>query len=310
MKIGQFKKEGKLNLIVVQKNNVYQNSLDQSPKSTDLISSLKEETLTEAINKLIKKKKLIKISDTEKFLFKNNYLMLKPVDAMEAWAAGVTYKRQAIEHDNDLKKKGKNDDLYQYAYKNQRVEIFFKGTSRTMVGPYEKLWLRSDSKLIMPEAELVLVIGSKGLPVAYTLGNDLTAWDIESECPLYLSQAKIWEGSGSIGPWIVPVEDFETPYSFEINCVVKRNNSNIINSVGNTSGLKRSIEELCYYMNLSNKTSPGTVLFTGTACIIDHKFTLKEGDIVEVSNSKIGILSNEVLCHSKEKKKYMLRENK
>ena len=55
MKIGQFKKEGKLNLIVVQKNNVYQNSLDQSPKSTDLISSLKEETLTEAINKLIKK---------------------------------------------------------------------------------------------------------------------------------------------------------------------------------------------------------------------------------------------------------------
>ena len=140
MKIGQFKKEGKLNLIVVQKNNVYQNSLDQSPKSTDLISSLKEETLTEAINKLIKKKKLIKISDTEKFLFKNNYLMLKPVDAMEAWAAGVNYKRQPIEHDNDLKKKGKNDDLYQYAYNNQRVEIFFKGTSRTIVGPYEKLW--------------------------------------------------------------------------------------------------------------------------------------------------------------------------
>ena len=42
MKIGQFKKEGKLKLIVIQKNNVYQNSLDQSPKSIDLISSLKE----------------------------------------------------------------------------------------------------------------------------------------------------------------------------------------------------------------------------------------------------------------------------
>ena len=39
-------------------------------------------------------------------------------------------------------------------------------------------------------------------------------------------------------------------------------------------------------------------------------YELKEGDIVEVSNSKIGIQSNEVLCHSKEKKKYMLRENK
>ena len=308
MKIGQFKKNGEKKLIVIDNNNVYENSFEQNPNTNELIKSIKFENLSKLIKELIKSNKLIKISENEDFLYKNNYLMLKPVEPSEAWAAGVTYKRQAIEHDKDLKKKGRNDDLYYYVYKNDRVEIFFKGTSRTLVGSGENLWLRSDSKLIMPEAELDLVIGPTGLPVAYTLGNDLTAWDIESECPLYLSQAKIWQGSGSIGPWMIPVENINSPYSFKINCTVKRNDDIVLNSTGNTSNLKRSIEELCYYMNLSNKVLPGTVLFTGTACIIDHNFSLKDGDILEISNPEIGILNNKISLHSKEEKNYSLRE--
>ena len=249
----------------------------------------------------------MKIGFSEKYLSKNGYSLLRPIDLPEAWAAGVTYKRQAIEHDKDLKKMGKNEDLYYYVYKNERVEIFFKGLSRSIVGPGEKLWLRSDSTLVMPEAELVLIIGKKGMPVAYTLGNDLTAWDIESECPLYLSQAKIWNGSGSIGPWIVPIETIGSPYSFDLKCIVKRNNEIVLEASGSTSELKRSIEELCYYVNLSNKVLPGSVLFTGTTCVIDHKFGLKKKDVIEISNPLIGNLINEINIHPIEKKNYIKR---
>ena len=266
-----------------------------------------DQPLSEYIYHLIKLKKCMKIGFSEKYLSKNGYSLLRPIDLPEAWAAGVTYKRQAIEHDKDLKKKGKNEDLYYYVYKNERVEIFFKGLSRSIVGPGEKLWLRSDSTLVMPEAELVLIIGKKGMPVAYTLGNDLTAWDIESECPLYLSQAKIWNGSGSIGPWIVPIETIGSPYSFDLKCIVKRNNEIVLEASGSTSELKRSIEELCYYVNLSNKVLLGSVLFTGTTCVIDHKFGLKKKDVIEISNPLIGNLINEINIHPIEKKNYIKR---
>ena len=118
--------------------------------------------------------------------------------------------------------KSKKVDLYYYVYKNYRAEVFFKGLPRSIVGPNEKLYLRSDSKLIMPEPELVLIIGNNGLPIALTLGNDLTAWDIEKECPLYLNQAKIcqdqvlWTMDNSI-------ETIKDPYDLELSCKIIRN---------------------------------------------------------------------------------------
>ena len=94
MKIGQFKKNGEKKLIVIDNNNVYENSFEQNPNTNELIKSIKFENLSKLIKELIKSNKLIKISENEDFLYKNNYLMLKPVEPSEAWAAGVTYKRQ------------------------------------------------------------------------------------------------------------------------------------------------------------------------------------------------------------------------
>ena len=303
MKIGQFKKNKKKYLLVVYNGQVYQNNSRLSPNTVDLVRNLGKKNLTSKILELIKNSKFKKILNKEELIYKK-YKPLKPIDITEAWAVGVTYRRQALEHDKDLRLKGKKDDLYFYVYKNHRAEVFFKGVSRTIVGSNEKLYLRSDSKLIMPEPELVLIIGNNGLPVGYTLGNDLTAWDIEKECPLYLSQAKVWEGSGSFGPWIIPTETVSTPYDFEIKCKVIRKKKIILESTGNTKDLKRSVEELCYFMNLSNKVSPGSVLFTGTACVIDHNFSLKKNDLVSISNSQIGNLENYIDLHKKDKKYY------
>jgi len=118
---------------------------------------------------------------------------------------------------------------------------------------------------------------------------------------------KIWNGSGSIGPWILPIETIKKPYNLDINCKVIRKGKTILNSDGNTKDLKRSFEELCYFMNLSNKVNPGSVLFTGTACVIDHKFTLKKNDKVIINNSLLGELINNIKVHKDKKKKFKNR---
>lgn len=309
MKIGQCVYNNQSYVVVVHESGVYRVGRDYLVDVQDLIIQAGKCPLGEYINGLIETDIVHKVSDSEASLAQKGYVLRRPVDMPEAWAVGVTYRRQALEHDRDLRnKKGKTEDLYQYAYENERAEVFFKGFSRTIVGSGDELWLRSDSSLVMPEAELVLMIGNDGLPVAYTLGNDLTAWDIESECPLYLSQAKIWTGSGSIGPWLVPVEKAINPYSFDLRCLVQREGEVALDVSGSTSGLKRSIEELCFYMNYSNLVAPGTVLYTGTTCVVDHDFDLKKGDSVEISTPLIGVLENTINVHDDVIKDFPIRE--
>ncbi|NOY72905.1 MAG: fumarylacetoacetate hydrolase [Gammaproteobacteria bacterium] len=308
MKIGQCRRDDKRFVVVVQEDGVFQIGSDHS-NTLELIIQAGKCPLSEYITQLIGSGVVKKIADSEESFFEQEYSLCRPIDLPEAWAVGVTYRRQALEHDKDLRKKqGKTEDLYQFVYENDRAEVFFKGLSRTIVGSGETLWLRSDSALVMPEAELVLVIGNEGLPVGYTLGNDLTAWDIESECPLYLNQAKIWMGSGSIGPYIVPLENTNGPYSFDLRCVVHRKGEKVLDTSGSTSELKRSIEELCFFMNHSNTVATGTVLYTGTTCVIDHDFDLQVGDVVEISSPQVGILKNEINIHDKPLRNYPIRE--
>ena len=172
----------------------------------------------------------------------------KPLYPPEVWAVGVTYKRQALEHDKDLKKrKSDSKGIYSYVYSSERAEVFFKGFDRTCVGNLSPLFLRSDSKQTMPEAEMVLVLGEDGLPIGYTLGNDLTAWDIETESPLFLNQAKIWDGSSSIGPFIIPADQIVDPYLCMLKCVVKRDGREIIKSSGETSQLKDQLRNFVIF---------------------------------------------------------------
>ena len=52
----------------------------------------------------------------------------------------------------------------------------------------------------------MLVINAAGAVVGYTIGNDMSARDIEGENPLYLPQAKVYDGSCSIGPGVLFTE--------------------------------------------------------------------------------------------------------
>ena len=57
---------------------------------------------------------------------------------------------------------------------------------------------------------------------AYTLANDVSAWDIERENPLYLPQSKTYTACCALGPVIVTVDEIADARALEMTCTVRR----------------------------------------------------------------------------------------
>ena len=213
-----------------------------------------------------------------------------PIDPPEIWGCGVTYKRSraAREYETDVK------GIYDLVYEAKRPETFFKGTASRCVGPNEEIGIRGDSQWSVPEPELAFILGPEQQIVGFTAGNDVSARDIEGENPLYLPQAKIFEGCCALGPSIVTVEEVGTEPKLKIECEIFRSGESVFEGTTNTSQMKRSIEELNSYLCRFNPVPVGTVCLTGTGIVPPDDFTLEEGDIVEIWIEKIGTLRNQV----------------
>ena len=128
--------------------------------------------------------------------------VLAPMQGQELWAAGVTYLRSKVERQEESKDAG-GVDFYQRVYDAERPELFFKATRHRVVGHGGKVRIRADSSWNVPEPELTLVLNRRGAIVGYTIGNDMSSRSIEGENPLYLSQAKIYDGSAALGPCVL-----------------------------------------------------------------------------------------------------------
>lgn len=218
--------------------------------------------------------------------------ILLPFGPPEVWGAGVSYKRAAELHEEDIKTDGLATGLYDYVFHSKRPEIFFKGLARHCVGHNDFFGIRGDSHGTMVEAELGCIYDCDGTIVAYTIINDITAWDIEKESPLFLSYSKIFTGSCAMGPGIVPACLIENPKSLAVGCRIKRLNQIIYEGEGNTRNMKRTLDELTRYLTYCNPIPDGTVLCTGTAVGIPNDLVIEDGDKVTISIEEIGTLSN------------------
>ncbi|MBS4210029.1 fumarylacetoacetate hydrolase family protein [Bacillus sp. FJAT-50079] len=217
-----------------------------------------------------------------------------PIHAYEVWASGVTYQRSKEARNYESKREEGASSYYDKVYEAERPELFLKSTERRTIGPNDPIYLRSDSNWQIPEPELGLVINKHGEIIGYTIGNDMSSRDIEGENPLYLTQAKIWKHSCSIGPAILLAEAVENPYAFEIICRILRQGENVFEERASTSQLKRKYEELVEFLIRDNETFSGTVLLTGTCIVPPNDFTLKVGDLIEIEVPGIGVLRNPV----------------
>ena len=213
-----------------------------------------------------------------------------PILPKEVWATGCTYEMSAAFRDAEH---GTREGFYRYVHlPEHRPEVFFKGTARVCVGPNRPIGIRRDSKFTAPEPELAVLLGAKGKVYGYTLANDVSAWDIERENPLYLPQSKTYNGCCSFGPVFVTPDEIADPYALEMTCVVKRGETVTFSGSTSTGKLGRKIETLVEYLFMSNNVPSGSLLLTGTGIIVKEDAALAPGDVVEIRVPEIGTLSN------------------
>jgi 2-dehydro-3-deoxy-D-arabinonate dehydratase len=218
--------------------------------------------------------------------------LVAPIGGQELWASGVTYFRSKQGRQEESREAG-GADFYSRVYEAARPELFFKATRERVVGHGEKVRIRKDSSWDVPEPELVLMLSSNGKLVGYTLGNDMSSRSIEGENPLYLPQAKTYDGCAALGPCVLVAEEPLAPET-TIRLTIRRRGTDVFGGEVAISQIKRSFEELAGYLFRELSFSKGVLLMTGTGIVPGRDFTLRSGDLVTISVDEIGTLANEV----------------
>ena len=153
--------------------------------------------------------------------------------------------------------------------------------------------MRRDAKWNVPEPELALYLNSSGTIIGYTIGNDVSSRDIEGENPLYLPQAKVYDGSCALGPAVLIVES-PLPDDTRIELRIARGGAAVFEGNTSLAQLRRTPAELVEYLYREMSFPQGCVLLTGTGVIPPDDFTLAKGDVVEITIPPIGTLRNTV----------------
>lgn len=218
--------------------------------------------------------------------------ILPPIGQQELWACGVTYLRSKVGRQEESKDAG-GGDFYARVYEAERPEVFFKSTAHRVVGHGGTVCIRKDSTWDVPEPELTLVVTSSGKIVGYTIGNDMSSRSIEGENPLYLPQAKTYDGCASVGPCIFVTEgpiDMHT----QIHLTITRKQLTVFTGSVGIDQIKRGLEELVSFVYRACSFPYGSLIMTGTGIVPPHNFTLLEGDVITIAIDGIGELMNVV----------------
>ena len=210
----------------------------------------------------------------------------------ELWACGVTYYRSMVGRQEESKASG-GADFYGKVYEAERPECFFKSTPQRVVGNNNFVRIRKDSTWDVPEPELTLVVTSSGKIIGYTVGNDMSSRSIEGENPLYLPQAKTYDGCAALGPCVYLTDEPLSPET-NIHLAIKRNNVVVFEGNIALSQMKRTPQELVSFIYRECSFPNGCLIMTGTGIVPSSDFTLQSGDVTQISIDNIGTLTNTV----------------
>lgn len=218
--------------------------------------------------------------------------LLPPIDTQEVWAAGVTYKRSQTAR---MEESEAAASCYDRVYQSPRPEIFFKATPHRVRGSADALRIRSDATWNVPEPELTLVLSPRLRIVGFTIGNDMSSRDIEGDNPLYLPQAKMYDQCCGLGPWITLADSMPARESISIKLDIRRGGQSVFGGQTTVAEMARGFDELVQWLGRDNSFPSGAFLLTGTGVVPDSDFTLRPGDIVDITISGIGTLTNHIV---------------
>jgi len=205
------------------------------------------------------------------------------------WAAGVTYKRSREARERESAGAAR---FYDLVYAAARPELFLKATPNRVVGPGGRVHIRRDSRWSVPEPELALVLSPRLKLVGYTIGNDMSARDIEGENPLYLPQAKVYDHSCALGPVITLPGAMPPLDRVTIRLTIDRRGGLVFDGSTSPAQMARGLDDLVAWLGRDNSFPHGVILLTGTGVVPPDDFALAPGDLVTIEITGIGRLTN------------------
>jgi 2-keto-4-pentenoate hydratase/2-oxohepta-3-ene-1,7-dioic acid hydratase in catechol pathway len=174
-----------------------------------------------------------------------------------------------------------------------KIPLIFMKPPSAVIGPGEAIIIPQQSKQVEFEGELVVVVGKRGrnitaekakqLILGYTVGNDVTARDLQKSDELW-TRAKGFDTFCPFGPWIDT--DFDVA-----DAVISTRVNNEPRQMGSTQDMTFSVATLIAYVSSIMTLMPGDLLFTGTPSGVG---ALKGGDEVVVEIEGLGVLRNVV----------------
>jgi 2-dehydro-3-deoxy-D-arabinonate dehydratase len=221
--------------------------------------------------------------------------LFAPIEAQEVWGAGVTYERSKQARQEESESGG---SFYDLVYRADRPELFFKATPSRVVGPGAAIRVRRDTRWCVPEPELALVITPSMQLVGFTVGNDVSARDIEGENPLYLPQAKVYDACCGLGPAITLTDAMPPIRELTIALEIDRDGQRVVEGSTSLARMARKLEDLIDWLGRDNLFPNGVILLTGTGIVPPDEFSLRAGDQVRIKIDGIGTLANSVVQDS------------
>lgn len=186
-----------------------------------------------------------------------------------------------------------------------RYPSVFLRTRESLVGQGQPILKPPETEQLDYAGEIVLVIGREGRRIpedkalehiaGLTLMNEGSARDWMRHGEFNVTQGKNFEGSGSLGPWLVTRD--ECPPFDELALTTRVNGE--LRQHGSTSNLRFSFAYLVSYLSTFMRLTPGDLIATGTPTGTGDELEppryLEAGDRIEITVEGIGTLSNEVV---------------
>ncbi|WP_127497404.1 fumarylacetoacetate hydrolase family protein [Actinoplanes solisilvae] len=210
--------------------------------------------------------------------------LLAPIFSSKVIGVGRNYADHAAEFGNEVPKE----------------PLIFIKPSTSVIGPNDAIRLPPQSQRVEEEGELAVVIGATGARrldragaekaiFGYTIGNDVTARDLQRSDPQW-TRAKGFDSFCPIGPWIVTGLDVS---DIEIRAEVGRNPEALETvQLGRTKDMVFDVPTLVSYVSHVMTLLPGDIILTGTPAGVSQITT---GDTVSISIQGIGELRNPVV---------------
>ena len=174
----------------------------------------------------------------------------------------------------------------------------------TLVGHEQALLRPPESVQLDYEGEIVVVIGTGGRRISMdkarshiagvSLGNEGTIRDWLRHGRFNVTQGKNWHRSGSLGPWLVTLDDIGDLNGLHLTTRVNGE----LRQDDLAGNMRFGIEYQIHYLSTFVGLDAGDVIFTGTPTGAGARFDppvwLKPGDVVEVTVPEIGTLRNPI----------------